>query len=254
MTYGEHFNQVIALTAANVKSRYRKTFAGFIWVVLNPIMMFGAQSLAFKTFLKIQVPNFYIFLLGGLLPWIFIIQTIDMTVSMLQGSGQILKSFKLHPLTLLWSQVLDNLVNFLFAFLILLIALFFGEAEVTRFIVLLPVGVLILIWGVSSMCWYLSILQIFYKDVRYVVQFVTSMMFFLTPIFYPASYIPEQYRYLVNFNPFYALIEPIRATIYNPSEEQITWAFTRGIICCLVFSFLAILNWRTKKNDFYLQI
>jgi ABC-type polysaccharide/polyol phosphate export permease len=59
-----------------MKFRYRKTFAGFIWVILNPIMMFVVQSLVFKRFLKIEIPDSFVFLLGGLLLWIFITQTI----------------------------------------------------------------------------------------------------------------------------------------------------------------------------------
>ena len=70
--------QVWELTVASLKSRYRKTFAGFLWVVLNPLMMFGVQSLVFKTFMKIQVPDYHLFLLGGLLPWIFFSSTIQM--------------------------------------------------------------------------------------------------------------------------------------------------------------------------------
>ena len=57
--------QVKNLTVANMKSRYRKTFAGFLWVVMSPILIYGVQSLVFKHFLKIDIPDYSLFLLGG---------------------------------------------------------------------------------------------------------------------------------------------------------------------------------------------
>lgn len=254
MTFAEHYSQVMALASANIKARYRKTVAGFVWVVMNPILMFSAQSMAFKAILKLQIPNFFVFLLGGLLPWIFITHTVDMTCTLLLERGTLLKSFKIHPLTVLWSQIIDNLVNFLAAFFILL-AIIMSKGDVSSWhIVLLPIGMLILIVGVAAMCWLVSILQIFYRDVKYVVQFLTSVMFFLTPIFYPISFVPEQYKPLVMYNPFYALIEAVRTTIYQPDLDNIIFAFTRGSIVAVLFLGLAYLNWRRKKNEFYLKL
>ena len=114
------FRQSIILAMANMKARYRDTIAGFIWVVLNPLIMFGAQSVAFKKFLRLDVPNYYLFLLGGLLPWIFLVNSLQMCTPVFEEKGPLLKSFKIQPLVVLSAQLFDNFVNFLFAFFILL--------------------------------------------------------------------------------------------------------------------------------------
>ena len=113
--------QIIALTKSNMMSRYRKTIAGFLWVVLNPILMYAVQSFVFRKLLKIDVPNYSLFLLCGLLPWIFVTMTIDMVTPILDFSSDLLKSFKMNPAVLVLSQVLDNFFNFVFAFLLVLI-------------------------------------------------------------------------------------------------------------------------------------
>src|SRR5271154_4561101 len=95
-----------ALAAANLKSRYRRTVAGFLWVVLNPLIMFGVQSMIFRHVLKIQISNYFLFLLSGLLPWIFITQSMDMCTSLFQANGGVLKSFHLNPLVLLTAQLI----------------------------------------------------------------------------------------------------------------------------------------------------
>src|SRR5665647_1643549 len=93
--------QVKDLTVASLKSRYRKTWAGFVWVILNPLLMFGVQSLVFKRFLGLQIPDYYLFLLGGLLPWIFMSSTIQMGTPIFVTQAQLLRSFKINPMVLL---------------------------------------------------------------------------------------------------------------------------------------------------------
>ena len=78
MKYSAYIEQITYLTLYNMKARYRKTVAGFIWVNLDPILTYGVQSLVFKHILNFQMRGFYLFLASGLLPWIFFMQTIRM--------------------------------------------------------------------------------------------------------------------------------------------------------------------------------
>lgn len=246
--------QIKKLAIANMKSRYRKTFAGFLWVVMNPILMYGAQSIAFRTFLKLELDNFFVFLLGGLLPWIFISQTLDMTTNYLASSGGLIRSFNIDPLVMLLSQVLDNFFNFLFAFAFLLIPLSLSKIDSFYGFFFLPIGLLILVAGVISLSWFLAVTQVFLKDTKFVVQFLLSVTFFLTPVFYPISYVPEEYRIFIEFNPFYALIEPVRATIYNFEPGHMLYAFGKGLAFVAFFIAISVWNWKVKKNEFYLRI
>ena len=111
------FEQAYVLTVANLKTRYRNTSLGFLWVLLNPILIYGAQSYAFGRILKIDVSHYNLFLVTGLIPWIFITQSIEMTTSSILVSAPILKNMPIHPFVILISTVLDNLINFLSLFL-----------------------------------------------------------------------------------------------------------------------------------------
>jgi lipopolysaccharide transport system permease protein len=243
--------QVSALTIGNMKARYRKTFAGFLWVALNPIIMYTAQSFVFRKFLKIDVPNYSIFLLSGLLPWIFITMTLDMVTPILDFSGELLKSFKINPAVLVFSQVLDNFINFLFSFFIILIPFWVFTGEFSIGIIFLPLSLFFLLLGVISSCWVMAFLQVFYKDVRFVISFLTSILFFLTPIFYPVEYIPENYRILVHINPIYALIAPFRESIYSYDSHSMSIALLKSFIVSLLSFVLALYLWKKKRNEFY---
>ena len=106
-------SQVNALTVASLKGRYRKTAAGLLWVVLNPLLTFGVQALVFGYFIKMDVDNYLLYLVAGLIPWIFISQTLEMTTPVFVASGALMKSFAASPLVYLCSQVADNFFNFL---------------------------------------------------------------------------------------------------------------------------------------------
>ena len=92
------WEQIRVLTAANLKTRYRKTWAGFLWVILNPLTMYWIQTQVFSRFLKLNVSNYALFLLSGLLPWIFIVQTLEMCASLFVWSSRMFKAFPVSPL------------------------------------------------------------------------------------------------------------------------------------------------------------
>jgi len=169
----------LVLTQAQLKARYRNTVAGIVWVILNPVIMFGAQAIAFKHILKITIEDYYLYLLAGLVPWIFVIMTIQMATPILAGSGPILKAFKLNPIILIFSQVLDNLLNFMLAFSIMFIPIqmMYGPPAWTIILCILPLFLMLI--GISSLCTSLSLTQVFYRDTNYVVNFITGVMFFV---------------------------------------------------------------------------
>lgn len=249
------WRQVYFLTRSSLKARYRNTLGGFLWVIVNPLAIYGVQSLVFKTFLKIDLPNYYLFLLAGLLPWIFISMSLRMSVPIFEEKRSLLKSFKLNPLVLIYTQLLDNLINFILPFSTLLIALsFFGEGMSWQGMLTVPFAVFSLILGLLPLCWMLSVLQIFYKDIRFIVEFVLSFLFFLTPIFYPRSFIPSEWQFLVDYNFIYILIEPFFYSVYQFDWGLFLLSLFRSLGSSLIIYLMAYFLWRNKRNEFYLQL
>jgi lipopolysaccharide transport system permease protein len=245
--------QVGHLLRANLKSRYRKTWAGFFWVVFNPLMMFGVQSYIFSHVLKMNMPNYSMFLLSGLLPWLYLVQSLEMATPMFVVSGQLLKSFPAHPLVYLLAQLLDNFINFMAAFLILFcVVAFSGTASLYTF--LLPIPLLLLMTFIFAISWFLSTNHVFFRDTRYIVKFVLNISFFMTPIFYNVEMIPEQFRWMATFNPFYILIRPFRTVMYSFDWNQFVTGTLQALLVTAAAVGLALLYWRKKKNEFYFNV
>ena len=246
--------QIKTLTLANMKARYRKTVAGFIWVVLNPIILYGVQSFVFKKFLKLDMPDYALFLLGGLIPWIFITSTLDMSASYLLVNGSLLKSFKIPPPSLIISLVLDNFINFLFAFMIILVPVYIHAARQSLAVLLIPIPVFTLIISIVSLSYFFSVLNIFYRDTKFVLNFALNIMFFITPIFYPVDYIPEQYKWIIEVNPLFHLINPFRIAIYEFSWNAFIISQLKGFGTAILSVTLAITYWKKKQNEFYIYL
>lgn len=246
--------QTFHLTWASLKSRYRKTVAGFVWVLLNPLIMFGVQSLVFKKFLRLEIPNFYVFLLSGLLPWIFMTQTIQMGTPTLISNSGLLKSFKFHPGVLVTSVALDNFINFILAMLFIAVpALVLSELPLTGLVYGLVCLVPFLL-GTISLTLLTSLMNVFYRDLGFVLNFLFSIFFFITPIFYPVDLIPEHLQWLVDFNPFYQLLRPFRMAIYQelPFDWVVPWCIS--VAWAIGITFISTIYWRKKRNALYIQL
>lgn len=237
-----------------MKARYRKTFVGFVWVVLNPILMFSVQALVFKKFLQIDHPDYYLFLLGGLLPWIFINSSWDSCTTTIANASQVIKSFQISPLVILASAIFDCFINFSAAFFIMLIPTILISDSASFKIALLPISVALLILFTISTTAIFAVLHVFYRDIKYVTHFAMSLLFFLTPIFYPPDYIPSSLQWIINLNPIYIIIAPFRSCLTGGDITEILAMQSKGLLLGVITTGLFVKLWQKKKNELFLKL
>lgn len=254
MAFKMFWVQVIDLTLASIKSRYRKTFAGFIWVILNPLLMFGVQSLVFKKFMKMDIPDYYLYLLGGLLPWIFISSTIQMGTPVFIAQAHLLKSFKINPLVLLASQVLDNFINFMASFFIILLPFYFFSDRSAIALAYMPMVLIPLLVGTCALTLTMSLLNVFYRDINFIMSFAFSLLFFITPIFYPRGYVTEEWQWMVDYNPFTYFIEPFRTLLWDVNRTDFWIKVLESFGVALLSCVITVLTWQRRRNGFYRKL
>ena len=252
----KYLNQITALTYYNMRSRYRKTLAGLIWVIASPIITFIVQAVVFKYILKMDIHNYPTFLLVGLLPWFFISQTVTTLANSIVSMRELFLGVKVNPLIFISSQVLDNFINYMIATIVLIFSLLMMNLMTLTFfqVVLFFINSLVLFIFVLSLTSLISFLHVFYRDVQYIIGFVMNLAFYITPIFYQVSFVDPRYQWLVEINIFYPVISMFQNSIYILSFDMwmLQLAKTLGITAVLVSCLVFIL--KMKMKDFYINV
>lgn len=196
----------------DVKVRYKQTILGGTWAVLQPFMTMVVFSLFFGRLAEIPsdgVP-YPIFSFAALVPWTFFATGLGQSASSLVGSQSLLKKVYFPRMVIPIASVLAGLVDFVIAFgVLLLMMLYYGMVPGTNLIFLPFFLVLALVTALGVGMW-LAALNVQFRDVRYVVPFLTQMWLFVTPIAYPSSMLPERWRAVYAINPMVGVIEGFR--------------------------------------------
>jgi lipopolysaccharide transport system permease protein len=194
---------VIALVERHLSVRYRGSLLGFVWSFLNPLCLMLVYTLVFHYYIKVSTNyNYTLFVFCGLLPWLWTGSALHEGSTSLVTSGHLITKAMFPPHLLPLVAVLTNGFNFLLSLILLFVFFIIFGAHLSAALLFLPVLIFIqfiFLYGGALM---LASLNVLYRDVQHLVGHFLSFMFFLCPIVYPLSSIPERFRHLAMLNPF----------------------------------------------------
>ncbi len=217
---------IVNLVVRDLKVRYKSSVLGFIWSLLNPLLMMLVFTVVFTVlFPSNRIAHFPIFLLSGLLPWNFFSTAVTGSIGSIVGNAHLIKKVYFPREVLPISLVLANAVNFLLALVVLFAMLFVFGIGITPWILLLPAIMLLQIALTVGLAFILSTINVFYRDTMVIMEVVMQAWFFLTPVFYPIEYLPlsgtllglnlpiRRLAYIVN--PMASIIASYRSVLYG---------------------------------------
>lgn len=254
MNFQLWLRQTQALTLANLKIRYRKTWAGFLWVLLNPLLMLAAQTFVFSKILNIHVEKYFFYLVSGYLPWFFLSQTLDVGVPLLKSFGNTVKSFSVHPTQIVASLVFENSLTFFSASALAFLVSFVLSGWSLNNILLWFFCAIPLVLTVFFLTFTAAIINIIFRDLRFLLGFSLSLIYFFTPIFYFIDTVPSSFRSIILLNPFYWMLQPFQNIFLNSSPKYFMTSFLISLLITIVTGALAFFTWKKLKNGFYHHI
>lgn len=228
---------VYFLTWRDVKVRYKQTVIGVAWAVIQPLAMMLVFTLFFGKLAKIPsegVP-YPLFAFAGLLAWQLFSRSLSESTNSLITNQQLITRVYFPRIIVPVAASLAAMVDFVIASVLLVILMgIYGFAPSLE-LVWLPFFVLLLLVTALGVGFWLSALSVEYRDVMYAVPFLNQLWLFLTPVVYPSSLVPDQWRVLYGLNPMAGVVEGFRWSLLGAGEGPGVMLGASALVAVVVF-------------------
>lgn len=226
----EYKELLINLTFKDLKLKYRNSVLGFLWSFFNPILMLIVYNFAFKLILKVRVENFTVYLLAGLLPWTFFQAAMQVSTSSIVNNANLIRKVYFPREILPLSAILSSFINFLITLTVLFLSLIIFKIKINFSILLLPLVLILLLLFTIGLSLILSSLNVLYRDISHFIEIIFMLWFYLTPVVYSITMIPEKYRVILLLNPMTLILECIRTPLLYRQAPNIIYMSVLVII------------------------
>ncbi len=241
------------LIVRDLKIKYRRSFLGYLWSLLNPLLLMIVLTIVFSQMFRFDIPNFPVYLLAGQLIFGFYSEATTMAMHSILGSAALIKKIYLPKYIFPVSRVLSSFTTMTFSLVALFIVMFATKSELHITIVILPVVlfyVLVFSIGIGLI---LSVLVVYFRDIKYLYSVFLTALNYLTPIFYPVSILPVWLREALVFNPLYNYVEMFRKVVLYG-----VWPGIYEHMICFGIAFITLiiglLIFKRYQRDFILFI
>ena len=241
------------LISRDLKVKYRRSILGYLWSLLNPLMMMAIMSMVFSRMFRFQIPNFPLYLICGQTLWSFLSESTNAAMySVIQNSSLIKKVYipkYIFPL----SRVFSSFVTTSFSLVAILIVLAFSKVTVGWTILLFPIPVIFLLFFCMGIGMVLSAVSVYFRDVVHLYGVISLAWMYVTPLFYSLENVPEDVRGLILINPMYYYITFFRNVVINNIVPDLsTWLIC--VTCSALSMLVGITVFRKLQNNFILYV
>lgn len=220
----------------DLKVRYKQTVLGIAWVVLQPTFITLAFSIFFGRLARVPSDGipYPLFAFCGLLPWQLFVHALANSGNSLIANERLITKVYFPRLVVPLSAALSGLVDFCFGFVVLVALMAFYGVVPTVALWAVPGFVLMAMASAVGVGLWLSALNVEYRDIRYIIPFITQFWFFMSPVAYPSSLVPERWRLLYGVNPMTGVVEGFRWALLGQTAAPGRWMVVSVLVTLIV--------------------
>jgi lipopolysaccharide transport system permease protein len=209
----------------DLKVRYKQTVLGILWVVLQPSFITLAFSIFFGRLARVPSDGipYPLFAFCGLLPWQLFVHALANSGNSLITNERLITKVYFPRLVVPLSAALSGLVDFIFGFIVLAGLMAYYGVVPTVALWVVPGFVVMAMASAIGVGLWLSALNVEYRDIRYIIPFISQFWFFMSPVAYPSSLVPEKWRVLYGVNPMTGVVEGFRWSLLGRTEAPGRW-------------------------------
>ena len=243
-------HSIMYLAYSQIYRRYCGSLLGLGWSLMSPMIMIAAYYLAFRIFFRVPIENFAVYLAAGLMPWLFVVNSVIASAKTLTNHRDVLENYTISPLLFLFSTVMAEWLFFLMSYVVAII--FAAISDLTNWTtLLLPVYLMPLFIFTAASGVIIGYASVHFRDIPHLLGVFFALAFWFVPIVYHWSFIPEGYVDIIRYNPLSILITPSQVILHGNALPSLK-VFLAGIYLSLIWvAFALYIHRRFRKRIVY---
>lgn len=217
------------LVSKDIKLKYRRSFLGYIWSILNPLMIMGIMVIVFSNMFRFDLQNYPVYLIIGQTIYNFVSESSNQAMWSITGNASLIKKVYVPKYIFTLSKVTSSCVNTLFSLGAMLIVFIACKVHFNIYMLFIPVIILETYVFCVGLGLLLSAANVFFRDIQYIYAAFLTAWVYLTPIFYPINQLPIWLQWSIkHFNPLYSFITQFRTIVLDmafPDPRLILYGF-----------------------------
>lgn len=242
------------LVTKDIKLKYRRSFLGYVWSVLNPLMVMVVMYLVFSKMFRFNIDNYSAYLIIGQTLFTFMTEATNQAIFSITGNGPLLKKVYVPKYVFTLSKVTSSLVNLVFSLGAMIIVFVITKVQFSWAMLFFPVILMEVYIFSLGLGLFLAEAAVFFRDIQYIYNVLTTAWMYLTPIFYPMEQLPETVQKAIKiFNPMYQYINQFRTISLHqtlPNVQDVAY----GFVVAFIFLFIGSWAFIKKQDEFILYI
>lgn len=253
-TFFRYKDLIGALVSRDLKLKYRRSFLGYVWSVLNPLMIMVVLTVVFSNLFKKSIENFPVYLFTGRILYDFLKASTTNALKSVTVNAPLLKKVYMPKYIFTVSKVTSCMVDMVLSMAALLIVMIFTRAPFYPEFLLCPIVIVQVYLFCCGLGFFLAQMHVFFRDIEYIYSAVLTAWLYLTPIMYPLDVLPDYLAGLVKWlNPLYYYVAQFRELIYYgrfPGMRE----FVGGWLIAFAMLAFGIWSFQRSKDKFILYI
>ncbi len=239
------------LTAREIKTRYKQSVLGVFWALFQPLVMVVLFTAIFTKIVQMPTGNipYSVFFLSGLAPWSFFAGSLGAAIPSIVANADLVKKIYFPRVIFPLTAILAALFDFAVIFVLLILLLFYFKIQLTAWIFLTPLLVLIQLILTVGIALLFSALNVLYRDVRNALGSILQIWMFATPVIYPLEVIRPHLQKILLLNPMTGLVDSYRRILVYGTAPNGSYLLEAGVISIVIF-FVAYIVFKRLEPTF----
>lgn len=251
----KHFwDLLIEITKREIKARYKQSVLGYAWVVIVPLVNLTVLTLVFSYFVRIPTGNvpYPVFLFTGLIPWMFTANSLVAATSSLVANSSLITKIYIPTEVFPISSILTKFIDFLLTILVGLVLIVVFGVTLNSIFIFLPLIFVVQLFLTLGVSFFLSSLNVFYRDIENVMAVLVTVWMYLSPVLYPQELIPAQWLPIYNLNPMAPILGAYRnSVLYGVAPAWTSFGYSLAVS---VVIFLGGLFFFKRRSRYFADV